>query len=108
MERQVRKVVTFGARRRGRRIIGLVIMDLRLLGDEGGRLQVDAGGGDDVDEDGGDGGGIVDLLVLLVLLVGVGDKGVVGEGGKMALVVRGGDNREENSSLGFYVKLIPG
>ena len=103
MEREVRKIVTFGAKRRWRRIVGLVIMELRLLDDEGGRLLVDAGGGDDVDEDGGDGGGIVDLLVLLVLLVGVGDKGVVGEGGKMALVVRVGDSREEKSSLGFHV-----
>ena len=82
-------------------------MDLRLLGDEGGRLQVDVGEGDDVDDDGGDGGGIVDALVLLVLLVGGGDKGVVGGGGKMALVVRVGDSREEKSSLGFHVKLIP-
>uniref|UniRef100_A0A2N9GLD9 Uncharacterized protein n=1 Tax=Fagus sylvatica TaxID=28930 RepID=A0A2N9GLD9_FAGSY len=80
MEREVRKVVTFGARRRWRRVVGLVIMELRLLGDEGGRLQVDAGGGDDVDDDGGDRGGIVDALVLLVLLVGGGDKGVVGGG----------------------------
>ncbi len=78
-------------------------MELRLLGDEGGRLQVDAGGGDDVDDDGGDGGGIVDTLVLLVLLVGGGDKGVVGRGRKMALVVKGGDSREEKSSLGFHV-----
>ena len=108
MEREVRNVVTFGARRRWRRVVGLVIMELRLLGDKGGRLQVDAGGGNDVDDDGSDGGGIVDALVLLVLLVGGGDKGVVGGGGKMALVVRVGDSREEKSSLGFQVKLIPG
>jgi hypothetical protein len=111
MEREVRKVVTFGARRRWRRIVGLVIMELRLLGDKGGRLQVDANGGNDVDDD----ASVVDALVLLVLLVGGdkgvvggGDKGVVGRGGKMALVVRGGDSREEKSSLGFHVKLIPG
>ncbi|GMY20322.1 hypothetical protein FCV25MIE_15561 [Fagus crenata] len=104
MEREVRKVVTFGARRRWRRIVGLVIMELRLLGDKGGRLQVDAGGGNDVDDD----ASVVDALVLLVLLVGGGDKGVVGRGGKMALVVKGGDSREEKSSLGFHVKLILG
>uniref|UniRef100_A0A2N9GPM7 Uncharacterized protein n=1 Tax=Fagus sylvatica TaxID=28930 RepID=A0A2N9GPM7_FAGSY len=55
MEREVRKVVTFGARRRWRRIVGLVIMELRLLGDEGKGLRVDAGGCDVVDDDGSDG-----------------------------------------------------
>ena len=35
MEREVRNGVTFGARRRWRRIVGLVVMELRLLGDEG-------------------------------------------------------------------------
>ena len=107
MEREVRKVVTFGARRRWR-IVGLVIMELRLLSDEGGRLQVDAGGGDNVDDDGDDRGSVRDALGLLVLLVGGGDKGVVGGGGKMELVVRGGDSREEKSSLGFHVILISG
>ena len=66
----------------------LVIMELWLLGDEGERLQVDAGEGNDVNDDGGDGGGIMDALVLLVLLVGGGDKGMVGGGGKMVLVAK--------------------
>ena len=83
-------------------------MELRLLGDKGGRLQVDAGEGNDVDDNGDDRGSVRDALGLLVLLVGGGDKGVVGGGGKMALVVRGGDSREEKSNLGFHVKLIPG
>ena len=56
-------------------------------------FRVDAGRGDDVDNDGGD-GGVEDTLGLLVLLVGGGDKGVVGGGKKMALVFRGGDSRD--------------